>query len=310
MRRLLRSLTILIICAAAGFVLAHYGTTRSAASPPALAGEASTAGYSVRYPSGWRVRSPGLAPHLPLGAMIELGPSPPTGGSSATEEPQLVIGTAHPAQPGTLVSTLRSRLAIVPSAQLVVLGASTFARYAGAVAAGQSGDEWIYLLPTSRSTITAVCSAPRVTVVIAAACERVLATLRPTGSVLSLATDPGYALELNHILADLDGVRRASGPALASLDPRVQAAAAARLGRAERRAATSANAIRGVAVSVANHGLVEALRRGSRAYFHLSAAALARNGAADVAAEGEVARAERAMTRAYRRVRELGYRIG
>lgn len=313
MRRLLRALTIPVVCAAAGFFLAHNGSGASTAAPVPLSGAASTAGFDVRYPADWRLRPPSQVPHLPLDGAILLAPAATAGRAAAGQlpaSPELVIGTAHPAHPEALTVGLRSLLGIVPLPETVLLGGMNLVRYAGAVTRDHGVTEWIYLLPTSRGTVTAICSAADLTGALAATCERILATLRISGgSVLSLGADPAYALKVNRILTGLEAVRRSARPGLAGTDPKGIAAAAARLGGAQRRAAAAAERIAGVAVSVANGGLVQALRRGAHAYSDLSAAAAGGDARRYGAAQGEVARAERALVRAYRRLRSVGYRV-
>ena len=95
--------------------------------------------------------------------------------------------------------------------------AASFYRYLNLTPQGQRTPESVYVLPTTAGTITAVCSAPTFTTRFTSSCERVLSTLKPTaGDVLSIGVDPGYALQLNRILGQLNGARRSAGPGLRS----------------------------------------------------------------------------------------------
>src|SRR5581483_2795287 len=109
-------------------------------------------------------------------------------------------------------------------------------------------------------------------------CERALSTIKlTTGDVRTIGADPGYALELNRILGQLNAVRRSAGPGLRSrkVDTRVKAASA--LATAHAQAATATSHISAGQVSTANQALVTALNQNAAAYKALAHAAAKEN---------------------------------
>jgi hypothetical protein len=310
MPRLPRVVTIALVCAVVGFILAHYGTRAKPIAPaaPTLTAQTAGADFTLRYPAGWTPRSATTALRGALDGAVVLAAAtsdPSAAGSS------LAVGLTHPAQPGMPSAGVRALVSGLPTPQTIALAGTEFVRYPGAAPKIGTGSDWIYLLATTRGTLTAVCSAPRMTSAIAGLCERMLATLHPTaGSILSVGVDPGYALEVNQALGALNSARSSAGPGLVAADPRARGAAAASIAAAERRAARTLSHLAGVPVSAANRSLVTALDDEARAYDALAAAAGANNPGAYAAAVGEIRRANRAVGRADRRLRELGYRIG
>jgi hypothetical protein len=159
-------------------------------------------------------------------------------------------------------------------------------------------------------TITAVCSAPTFTTRFTSNCERVLSTLKVTaGDVVSIGVDPGYALQLNRILGQLNGVRRSAGPGLRSSRVRTRARAASALAAAHAQAATATSHIGVGRVSSANQALVTALNRNATAYRSLAHAAAKENVSAYGRAEAAVASAGSGLSAAYTQLRQLGYTI-
>ncbi|HWE10435.1 MAG TPA: hypothetical protein VG325_13860 [Solirubrobacteraceae bacterium] len=301
----MRTLTSTVfIAAAAGFVFAHYGSTGTKASPSPLTGRAAAANFSLRYPSDWGRTTAPVVSRVSLQGTLALGPRQASGET-------LVVGTAHPAAPGTLPADLRSALPSAPSPQIVTLGGSAFYRYLDLVPSGQTASESIYVLPTTNGTITALCSASKRSDLFTSSCERVLGTMKVTlGRVMSLVPDAGYAFELNRILGQLNAARAAAGRGLRSSDVKVRAAAADRLAAADDRAASAAHHITSLSVSVANQPLEAALRMNADAYRGLASAALKQDPGAYQRADAQISRSSRALGAVYAQLRALGYRIG
>ncbi len=304
MRTPLRGLAGIAVVAAIGFLWAHFGLKRTPGTPPPLNRQASASGLSLRYPAGWLREPDAGGPPLPGAIMLS---------SDQVAGARLEVGSVSPPGP-ELPSALRTDLARVPAPQLVVLGGMEYRRYLDAPLAGGRGAASIYLLPTTGGTVTAVCSSDSFSTAFTSACERVLATVRPTGTVLSLRVDAGYALALNRIIDALNAVRRSAGPGLRATRAAARAGAAAALAHADDAAASSiahitADGVSPGAVSAVNPSLVAALTRSAAAYRALSGAATGRDPGAYALAETAAARAETALGRAFAQLRALGYRV-
>ena len=301
MRTLLRTLAGAVAVAVVGFALARYGAGRSTAAPPPLDRQASVANVRVNYPSTWHVASAATVPLVPMGDLLTLAAS-----GSATS--RLVIGTQQTATSAALPAQLAAAVPPSTRPQVVRLGTTRFYRYLNLTPHGLD-PESLYLLPTSGGTITAVCSAPAFTTRFTSSCERVLATLKvTTGDVLSIGVDPGYALELNRILGQLNDVRRSAGPDLRSSRVGTRARAASALAAAHAQAATAAGHLSGQ-VSSANGALVTALQRNATAYRALAQAATKDDVPAYGRAEAAVASAGSGLNAAFTQLRQLGYTI-
>jgi hypothetical protein len=292
-----------VAVAVVGFALARYGTSKTTASPPPLDRQASVADFKVNYPSTWRVAPATAVPLLPLGDVLALA----DGGS---QDSRLAIGTQQTTTPAALPPRLAAALPPTTKPQVVTLGNTSFYRYLNLTPKGQHGAETIYALPTSVGTITAVCSAPTFTTRFTSGCERVLSTIKLTaGDVRSIGVDPGYALELNRILGQLNDVRRSAGPGLRSSKVRTRARAASALSSAHAQAAAATSHISGGQVSSANQALVTALSKSAAAYKALAQAAVKQNASAYGRAEAAVASAGTGLDAAYTQLRQLGYTI-
>jgi len=303
MRTLPRTLAGALAVAVVGFALARYGAGKTTASPPPLDRQASVANFKVNYPSTWRVVPPTSVPLVPMGDVVTLA-------ADRAGHSTLNIGTQQTATPGALPARLAAAVPPTTKPQVVTLGPSSFYRYLNLTPQGQTMPESVYLLPTSAGTITAVCRAPTFTTTFTSACERALATIKPTtGNVQSTGVDPGYALQLNRILGQLNDVRRAAGPGLRSskLGTRVRAASA--LATAHAQAASAASHISAGQVSSANQALVTALSQNAAAYRDLAHAAAKQNVAAYDHAQAALASAVRGLNAAYTQLRQLGYTI-
>src|SRR6185437_3800146 len=92
-----------------------------------------------------------------------------------------------------------------PEGAAVKLGSLTFMRYLYLVPRGAATPESVYALPTARGTATAVCVAPRSGVTrFASTCERAIATLTTSATVLPLGANPAYARDVSAIVARLN----------------------------------------------------------------------------------------------------------
>ena len=286
-----------------GFVLARYGAGKTAAAPPPLDRQASVADFRINYPSTWHVSPAATVPLVPLGDVLTLAVD--DSGSS-----RLVIGTQQTATPSPLPPRLAAAVPATTRPQVVTLGGTSFYRYLNFTPRGQNVPESIYALPTSVGTITAVCSAPTFTTRFTSDCERLLSTIKvTTGDVLSVSVDPGYALELNRILGQLNDVRRSAGPGLRSGQVHTRARAASALATAHARAAAAAGHITVGRVSSANQALVAALDRNAAAYKALAQAAAKENVPAYGRAEAAVLSAGSRLDAAYAQLRQIGYTI-
>lgn len=303
MRTLPRTLAGALVVAVVGFVLARYGASKTTASPPPLDRQASVANFKVNYPSTWHVVSAVTVPLVPLGDVVTLA-------ADASKRSLLVIGTQQTTTPAALPARLAAAVSPTTKAQVVALGNASFYRYLNLTPQGSTGAESIYALPTSVGTITAVCSAPQFTTRFTSSCERVLSTIKlTTGDVLSISVDPGYALELNRILSQLNAVRRSAGAALRSSKVGTRARAASALATAHAQAATATSHINVGHVSSANQALVTALNQNATAYKALARAAATQNVSAYGRAEAAVASAGSGLAGAYTQLRQLGYTI-
>jgi hypothetical protein len=303
MRTLPRTLAVAVAVAVVGFVLARYGAGETTASPPPLDRQASVADFRISYPPTWRVVPSTAVPRLPMGDVLTLS-------ADASRQSALVIGTQQTSTPAALPSRLAAAVSPTTTPQVVTLGSSSFFRYLNLTPQGQSKPESIYLLPTSVGTITGVCTAPTFTTSFTSACERALATIKPTaGDILSIGVDPGYALQLNRILGQLNDVRRSSGPRLRSSRVATRVRAASALATAHARAATATSHISVGPPSSANQALVTALDHNATAYRALAHAAAKRDVAAYGRAQAALASAGSGLDAAYTQLRQLGYTI-
>lgn len=303
MRTLLRTLGGAVVVAAVGFALARFGSTTGGAAPPTLDRQASVAEFRIRFPSDWRLEPARTVPRFPLGDVVTLA-------SPQTRNAMLVIGTTQTTNPAALPQRFQAVLPSSPTPQLVTLGGSRFYRYLNLTPQGQPQAESIYTLPTTVGTITAVCSSEPPSTPFTSRCERVLATIRlTTGSILSLDANPGYALELNRILSQLNSVRRSVGSGLqaGAVSTRVRAASA--LATAHAQAAVAARHISAVNMSVANRSLVAALDENATALRALAVAAAKGDTHGYGNAEGALVTANRALDAAFAQLRGLGYQV-
>jgi hypothetical protein len=291
------------VVAVVGFVLARYGAGKTTASPPPLDRQASLAGLRINYPSTWHVAPAATAPLIPLSDGLRLA-------ADAAGRSTLVVGTQQATDPAALPPRLAAAVPPTTRPQVVTLGPSSFYRYLNLTPQGQSMPESVYLLPTSVGTVTAVCTAPTFTTSFTSACERVLSTLKLTaGEVRSIGADPGYALELNRILGQLNDVRRSAGPGLRSSRVGTRARAASALATAHAQAASAVSHIDVGQVSAANQVLVTALNQSAAAYRALARAAAQQDVAAYGRAQAALASAASGLNAAYAQLRGLGYTI-
>lgn len=303
MRTLPRTLAGAVAVAVVGFVLARYGASKTDASPPPLDRQASVADFRINYPSTWHVVPAATVPLVPMGDVLTLA-------TDASKSSMLVVGTQQTTTPAALPPRLAAAVPPTTKPQVVTLGNASFYRYLNLTPQGQQMAESIYALPTSVGTITGVCLAPAFTTRFTSDCERALSTLKlTTGDPLSIRVDPGYALQLNRILGQLNDVRRSAGPALRSSKVGTRARAASALATAHAQAATATTHISVGRVSSANQALVTALTRNAAAYKALAHAAAKQDVPAYGRAQAAVASAGSGLDAAYTQLRQLGYTI-
>lgn len=302
MRTLPRTLAGALAVAVVGFALARYGAGKTTASPPPLDRQASVAAFRIDYPSTWHVAPPMAVPLLPMDDVLSLA-------ADATGHSTLSIGTQQTTTPA-LPPRLAAAVPPTTKPQVVTLGTSSFYRYLNLTPQGQTMPESVYLLPTSVGTVTAVCMAPTFTTSFTSGCERILSTLKLTaGEVRSIGVDPGYALQLNRILGQLNSVRRSAGPGLTSSEVATRVRAALALAAAHADAASATSHISVGQVSAANQALVTALSQNAAAYKALARAAARKDAAAYGRAQAALASAVSGLNGAYTELRQLGYTI-
>ena len=259
------------------------------------------ADFKVNYPSTWRVVPAANVPLVPWATCSRSLTAPPIHGSSSGLSRLDPRRAARPAR--------RSHTPHHPAAGGPARGTS-FYRYLNLTPQGQNAPESVYTLPTSAGTITAVCSAPTFTMRFTSDCERALATMKLTsGDARSISVDPGYALELNRILGQLNDVRRSAGPGLRSSKIGTRVRAASALAVAHAQAAAAAGHISVGQVSSANQALVTALSQNASAYKALAHAAVKQNVSEYGRAQAAVASAGSGLDAAYSQLRQLGYTI-
>lgn len=286
-----------------GFVLGHYGSNKTVASPAPLDHQASVAAFSIRYPGSWHVVP---APAMPL---VQLSNALALAGDG-TQRGRLVIGTQQTGAPSALPPRLAAAVAPSTTPQTVSLGGRGFFRFLNLTPQGQQMAESVYSLPTTSGTVTAVCSAPTFTVRFTSMCERILSTIRLTTlKVVSMNADPGYAFALNRILAPLNQVRRTAGPGLRSAHVSERVRAASALATAHARAAAAARRISAGTAGAANRVLVTTLQSSAGAYKDLARAATRGDVPAYGRAEAALAAARSGLDAVYNQLRRLGYLI-
>jgi hypothetical protein len=292
-----------VAVAVVGFALARYGAGKTTAAPAPLTRQASVADFKINYPSTWRVVPAATVPLVPMGDVLTLA-------ADASKTSMLVIGTQQTTTPAALPARLAAAVPLTTKPQVVTLGNKGFYRYLNLTPQGQKAPESIYTLATSVGTITAVCSAPVFTTRFTSDCERALSTIKlTTGDVVSINVDPGYALELNRILGQLNDVRRSAGRGLRSTKVETRVRAASALATAHALAASAASHISVGKVSSANQALVTALHQNASAYKALAHAAAKQNVPAYGRAQAAVASGGSGLDAAYTQLRQLGYTI-
>jgi hypothetical protein len=224
----------------------------------------------------------------------------------------VVIGTAGPVDASLLPGAFKAKVGSVPQTQLVKLGSHTFKRYLDVVPNGSSNLLSVYALVTTAGTGIATCVVPQVGgPAFSATCERVIASLKMSGSVLPLGANPAYAKSLGTIIAKLDNARTVDGRQLAKAKrERDQASAAGRLAQAyEQAAAATAKLDTGPVGAGATPRIEAALGALGSDYRALSAAARANKKGRYAAAQKSIANADAALAGSLAALRRYGYAI-
>lgn len=286
-----------------GFVLGHYGSHKTAASPVPLDRQASVAAFTVSYPGSWHVVSPPTTPLTQLSDALALA-------ADGAQRGRLVIGIQQIGVPSALPPRLAAALPRSTAPQVVSLGGRRFYRFLNLTPQGQQMAESVYSLPTTSGTVTAVCSAPAFTVPFTSVCERILSTIRlTTAKVVSMNADPGYAFALNRILGPLNQARHAAGPGLRSAHVSRRVRAASALAAAHAQAAAATRRISAGSVGAANRALAAALRLNAGAYTALARAAARGDVPAYERAEAALASARSGLDAVFIQLRQIGYVI-
>ena len=302
-RRLGRSVALIPIAAAIGFLIAHSTGSGRGDRPGALTRTARASIFTVHYPQGWRPVDPPALPGLTLGDRVAIGP----GGDRA---PRMQIGTATVPTPDTLPATLARTLTRRAAAETVALGGEHFTRYLNLRPRGTGDVVSVYVLATTRATIVATCTTPEPDGSFTGECERVLGGLRLAPGVRAAAQlDAAYALGLDQILATLSVARRADGPGLlgARLDGRARAAD--RLAGAEATAARAARSLPPGTASPANATIVSSLEQAAAGYRALADAAEHADRSGYEAAQRTLLHAQHRLTGAFAALARLGYAL-
>jgi hypothetical protein len=299
---------VAVAAAVIGFLVAP-GSSKSPKKQAALSGNVSSGPVSVNFPATWRRSAAVASTAATLGLIHPVAVSPTVSGSAGA----VVIGTAGPVGASLLPPAFKAKVGSVPPAQLVKLGSHTFKRYLDVVPNGSSNPVSVYALATTAGTGVAACVVPQVGgTAFSAMCERVIATLKMSGSVLPLGANPTYAKSLGAIIAKLDSARTIDGRQLSTAKKeRDQAAAAGRLAQAYAQAAgATAKLNTGPVGEGINPRIAAALRSLGSGYRSLSAAARANNKGGYAAAQKSIASADAALGRSLAALRQSGYVIG
>jgi hypothetical protein len=299
---------IAIAAAAVGFLVAPSSGSKPhdavTTTRPVTAGP-----IKVSYPSDWTqsLTPPAETQSLKLANAVTLVPGKSAPGGA------LVLGSTTASNASLLPASFASQLVPAPQAEVVKLGGHTFKRYLDLVPHGAVNPESVYVLPTGQGVATAVCVLPNAnSAQFAAACEHTLSSMSIHGKALPLGADPAYAKALSAIVTKLNSALPGLGHKLATAkNQHAQAAAAQRLSRAYRSAATAVAKLNpGPAASSAQAAIVAALARIERAYASLATAAAHNNRKAYLKAERSIHQGESALLAAGRKLQQDGYNIG
>ena len=293
--------------AAVGFILAP-GAHREPTGSLDLSQTASTAQFSISYPSAWRraTSTQPAAAALKLSGGLALVPKR-AGGA-------LIVGTTRASDATLLPTGFAAALISPPQGAPAKLGALTYRRYLNLLPRTATTSETVYAVPTTAGTMIASCVAPNTNpTVFAATCERIVASLRlESAAVLPLTANPTFARSLARVIGTLNAARAADGHQLeAAKRPEDQAVAARRLAVAHAAAAMSAARLApGPIGADANGAIVAALRRLSSAYSSLADAAGHSDTRAYAAATKAIGQADATLGAGFARLRQEGYSIG
>lgn len=267
------------------------GTARSPAPVAAPAPLVAIGGFDVALSPAWTPAEAGPGPDVPGGQAFA-----PAAGLPA----RALVTAGQASDPSLVPAALRPALG-------TPLPAPRRTRVAGRLA-------WTYgpvrdakrvlsvtVLPTTAGVLAITCSAPPETWSVALGCAGGVQAVSPrTGGILEPAPDLAFRRAAPAVLRTLGARRAGARAALArSRRPAGRAAAARRLARVHRNAAA---ALAPLAARGASADAVAALRRGAAGYDNLAVAARGRDPARQAAAGAAIARAERALTGALRRL--------
>jgi hypothetical protein len=291
-----------VAVAVAGGVLAGGSGGGAGPAREALTSSVSDGALELSYPGGWtRADAPAPVPGLSLDLALSRGR---TGGVSA--------GMLAGVGPSLLPQAFVRRIGGEPSRDdRVRIGGLPAYRYRGLHPLGFDRPLTLYVAPTSAGAATVACYGAPGALTPPADCDQLAAGLRlVSGRALSLGPDAAYAQRVGGVMGDLNRAGSAAlGELRAARTPDRQGAAADRVSRAHALAARALGGAPGPAEQGAHATLAAALGDDQRAWAGLATAARGGHAAAYATARAAVARADRAVTSALRRLAALGYAI-
>ncbi len=293
-------LTCTLVAAALGFTIARSAGGQQ--SLPVGPAQASKGLLRISIPSGWQ---PHTSPDLqPLALTDEMALRPATDGVGT-----LVIGRIATPQPSVLPQSWLATLRQAP--QRVTLGGARFTRYLDSAPQAGSGSESLYVVPTRAGIVVGVCLARDANSSFAGTCQRVLATLRLSSTVLGPGLSAEYAASLSTTLRNLNAARISADIQLrGARDARHQAIAESELAIAHAAAATVLLRLNAGQASAANFAVSSALRTTSDAYGALALAAARSDAHRYDLAQASLARATTELYTAFAKLRAFGYGVG
>lgn len=299
------AVVLAVVAIVAGFLVGSAGKP-SKASP--LTNSATAGKLQLLYPSNWRLDSGHAGvPGITFSSGILLSATGQAGGNLAAGPVAGAVG------PTLLPAAFRRRLASgTPAKQAVGLNGLEALRYTGLSVRGQPGVVSIYAVPTSAGAVLIACSTQATSSAFLSLCARVAATARLLGTrALALGPSAGYAGVLS---AALSRLRTATAQPLATLatatSPSGQASAAAHLAESYSSAAAAADRVTVSSLDRAAHDrIISALRALGAGYARLASAARQGSSGAYTRARRRIDAGAPALSRALRRLSELGYQI-
>ena len=294
---------LLVIAAVAGFVVGGSGSDAGSDAETDFANSASAGRIGLSFPADWeRLSESPRIPGLALSDPMTLAPQ----GQDANT---LTAGTTVATGAALLPAGLLKRLPNEPVGEPVRLGELEALRYEGLRPRGIDDRLTVYAAPTTGGVATVACrAAPAAAADFLPRCERIAATLEPSGvEPVPLGPSEAYARALGSALEPLDAARGSAD--LRDADtPAAQARAARSLSQAYGAAVRALrDATPGPSDRAANAALVAALVRLSTEHDRLAGAAEDGDSDAYSSASDAIGTAEDRLQRSLRALGQLGY---